>query len=86
MLLYEVGRVEMGVLGILHNILEVSDVSSDELAGAFGTAISSQVTAMTVNRDLQWDRAYKTHYYNHLMQCPLAARVVKIIESLTTCF
>ena len=86
MLLSEVGRVEMGVLGILHNILEVSDVISDELAGAFGTVISSQVTALTVNRDLQWDRAYKTHYYNHLMQCPLAARAVKIVDKLDNLF
>lgn len=86
MLLSEVGRVEMGVLGILHNMLEVSDVSSDELAGAFGTVISSQVTALTVNRDLQWDRAYKQRYYNRLMLSPLAARVVKIVDKLDNLF
>jgi hypothetical protein len=85
-LLPQVKKVEMGVLGILHNILEVSDVSSDELAGAFGTVISSQVTALTVNRDLQWDRAYKTRYYNDLMQCRLASRVVKIVDKLDNLF
>lgn len=86
MLLSKVGRAEVGVLGILHNILEVSDVSSDELAGTFGTVISSQVTALTVNRNFQWDRAYKTRYYNQLIQCPLTARVVKIVDKLDNLF
>ncbi len=77
---------ETGVLAVLHNVLEVSDVSLDELTAAFGRAISSQIRALTVDREAQWDKAYKLGYYNQLMRGPLAARVVKIVDKLDNLF
>ena len=77
---------EIGVLAVLHNVLEVSDVSLDVLTDAFGSAISNQIRTLTVDRDVQWDKAYKVGYFNQLMQGPLSARVVKIVDKLDNLF
>ena len=76
----------IGMLAILHNVLEVSDVSVDMLADAFGSSISNQIVALTVDRDLQWDKAYKAGYYGKLIEGPLYARVVKIVDKLDNLF
>lgn len=76
----------IGVLAVLHNVLEVSDVSVDTLSEAFGSDISKQIETLTVERDLQWDKTYKASYYNQLLQGPLSARVVKIVDKLDNLF
>jgi (p)ppGpp synthase/HD superfamily hydrolase len=85
-LLSETERAETGVLAILHNSLEVSDVSLDMLSAAFGVEISNQIHALTVDREFQWDSTYKKNYYEQLMQGPLSARIVKIIDKLDNLF
>jgi (p)ppGpp synthase/HD superfamily hydrolase len=77
---------ETGVLAVLHNVLEVSDVTLGELTAAFGSAISKQICALTVDREVQWNKAYKTNYYNQLMHGPRAARIVKIVDKLDNLF
>ena len=77
---------ETGVIAVLHNVLEVSDVSTDVLSATFGSCISNQITVLTVDRDVQWDKAYKVNYYSDLMKGSLSARVVKIIDKLDNLF
>lgn len=76
----------VGALGILHNVLEVSHVSADTMEKNFGRNISEQVVALTVDRNIQWDRTYKTAYYKDLMAGPHFTRVVKIIDKLDNLF
>lgn len=76
----------VGVLAVLHNVLEVSDVSVDTLSASFGKDIADQIEALTVDRVLQWDKAYKTGYYGRLMAGPASARVVKIVDKLDNLF
>lgn len=75
-----------GVLAVLHNVLEVSDVSAEKLSSVFGSEISNQIEALTVERDVQWDKAYKTGYYGKLMEGPPSACVVKIVDKLDNLF
>jgi (p)ppGpp synthase/HD superfamily hydrolase len=77
---------ETGVLAVLHNVLEVSNVSLGELTAAFGSAISDQIRALTVDRAVQWHKPYKVCYYDQLMNGPLTARVVKIVDKLDNLF
>jgi (p)ppGpp synthase/HD superfamily hydrolase len=79
-------KSEIGVLAVLHNVLEVSDVSVNGLSETFGSGISNQISALTVDRDVQWDKGYKAGYYNQLMQGPLSARIVKIVDKLDNLF
>ena len=75
-----------GVLAVLHNVLEVSDVSAKKLSATFGSGISNQIESLTVDRDVQWDKAYKVGYYGKLMECSLSVRVVKIVDKLDNLF
>lgn len=77
---------EIGVLAVLHNVLEVSDVSLEELSATFGNGISDQIKTLTVDRDVQWDKVYKVGYYSKLMEGPLSTRVVKIFDKLDNLF
>jgi len=76
----------VGVLAILHNVLEVSDVSVDTLSAIFGHGIADQVQALTVDRDVQWDKVYKAGYYSRMMAGPVSTRVVKIVDKLDNLF
>lgn len=75
-----------GVLAVLHNVLEVSDVSVGTLSETFGSGISNQIETLTVDRDVQWDKTYKAGYYGKLMAGPLSACVVKIVDKLDNLF
>lgn len=75
-----------GVLAVLHNVLEVSDVSAKKLSATFGSGISNQIESLTVDRDVQWDKAYKVGYYGKLMEGSLSVRVVKIVDKLDNLF
>ncbi|PQA76608.1 HD domain-containing protein [Rhodoferax sp. TS-BS-61-7] len=75
-----------GVLAVLHNVLEVSDVSVDILSETFGSDISNQIETLTVDRDVQWDKTYKEGYYGGLVAGPLSVRVVKIVDKLDNLF
>jgi len=86
MLISESKKSEIGVLAILHNVLEVSDVSLNELTKTFGGEISNQISALTVDRQVEWDKSYKAGYYNQLMHGPLSTRIVKIVDKLDNLF
>lgn len=75
-----------GVLGVLHNVLEVSVVSVVKLSETFGGEISGLIQTLTVDRKVQWDKTYKSDYYGKLMAGPLFARVVKIVDKLDNLF
>lgn len=75
-----------GVLAVLHNVLEVSNVSVDTLSETFGRGISNQIETLTVDRNVQWDKTYKAGYYGKLVAGPLAAHVVKIVDKLDNLF
>ena len=51
--------IDYPVLGLLHNIIEVSDISKAVLSHHFGDLITEQIEVLTVERSLQWDEAYK---------------------------
>jgi (p)ppGpp synthase/HD superfamily hydrolase len=77
---------ETGILAVLHNVLEVSEVSVETLSDTFGSGISNQIEALTVDRSVQWDKTYKKGYYGDLLAGSLSVRVVKIVDKLDNLF
>lgn len=77
---------DVGILALLHNVLEVSDISPGALAEAFGSEMAAQVTNLTVDRAVQWDQPYKIQYYSKLMEGPHSSRVVKILDKVDNLF
>jgi (p)ppGpp synthase/HD superfamily hydrolase len=79
-------NVDLGVVGLLHNTLEVSSISSAELAAKLGAGVAEQIVNLTVDRKQQWDAPYKQWYYDRLNAGAKAARVVKVFDKLDNLF
>jgi (p)ppGpp synthase/HD superfamily hydrolase len=77
---------DIGILGLLHNVLEVSAISHFELCQKFGKSVADQIVALTVERKLEWADTYKATYYQKIIEGPRAARIVKILDKLDNIF
>ncbi len=77
---------EIGLLGLLHNVLEVSSVEPDTLRQLFGEKVFRSMSILTINRDLAHDFEYKRLYYQRITEAPLATRVVKVLDKLDNVF
>ena len=85
-ILSEMRSIDYPVLGLLHNIIEVSDISKAVLSHHFGDLITEQIEVLTVERSLQWDEAYKKEYYKKINNQPHSCRAVKIIDKFDNLF
>jgi (p)ppGpp synthase/HD superfamily hydrolase len=86
MLYYDKINVDLGIVGLIHNVFELSDYTKDFISEKFGEKISNQVSNLTVNRNLQWNEDYKNAYYEKIMNGPREARIIKIIDKLDNLF
>jgi len=79
-------NIDTGIIGLLHNVFELSSTPVDLISTQFGESIAEQIVDLTVNRDLQWDQKYKESYYTKINSNPLACRIVKIFDKLDNIF
>jgi (p)ppGpp synthase/HD superfamily hydrolase len=77
---------DLGVVGLLHNTLEVSSISRQDLAARFGAGAAEQIFNLTVDRKQQWDARYKQWYYDRLNAGAASARIVKVFDKLDNLF
>lgn len=85
-LISRTASAEVGIIGLLHNIFEVTDISVSTLDQHFDPTFGEQILALTVDRSLQWDEEYKKEYYARLNTFYHNACVVKIIDKLDNLF
>ncbi len=85
-ILSEKKSVDYPVLGLLHNVLEISAVKAKNLKQSFGYSILKQIEVLTVNRTYQWDKIYKKEYYDMIINQPHSCRVVKIVDKFDNLF
>lgn len=86
MLCEECENIDFGIVGLLHNVFELSDTSTKIIAKHFGESIANQISDLTVDRELQWDYAYKQDYYNRINSNALSCRVVKVFDKIDNMF
>jgi len=79
-------NVDLGIVGLIHNVYELSDYTIDFIVDKFGKKISDQILNLTVNRDLQWNIDYKKEYYKKIENGPIEARIIKIFDKLDNLF
>ena len=79
-------NIDFGIVGLLHNVFELSDMAPEILASVFNESISNQILALTVDRNRQWDHVYKKDYYDRINSNPLSCRIVKIFDKLDNLF
>ena len=82
----EKSPIEAGIIGLLHNVLEVSNTSHADLKKRFGFQILNIIETLTVDRNFEWDSKYKKDYYSAIESLPVNARIVKIIDKFDNLF
>ena len=78
--------VEAGIVGLLHNVFEVSTISSEVIDQRFGKEVTFMITTLTVDRAIQWDLFYKKKYYTSINNLSENARKVKVIDKFDNLF
>lgn len=73
------------IIALLHNVLEVSDISSNQLCEKFGKNIADSIVTLTVDRK-QTSLEYKTRYYSSIYSGYKGARVVKVLDKFDNIF
>ena len=79
-------NVNLGILGLLHNLYELSEINVELVIENFGNKISNQILNLTIDRDLQWDQDYKSEYYKKIENDSLETPIIKIIDKLDNLF
>lgn len=85
-LLSQRDNIEAGVIGLLHNILEVSKLKKNDLKKNFGDKIANAVEILTVDRKRQWEDEYKKNYYSSINNFSVSVRVVKVLDKFDNLF
>lgn len=78
--------LEAGIIGLLHNVFEVSATSQEDINNRFGNEILFMINTLTVDRKLQWDLPYKKKYYSGIYALSENARKVKVIDKFDNLF
>jgi (p)ppGpp synthase/HD superfamily hydrolase len=79
-------KSDVGVLGLIHNVLEVSDLTEKSLTKTFESEMAMYVSTLTVDRTFQWNREYKIDYYRRIKNKASPCRIVKVIDKLDNIF
>jgi (p)ppGpp synthase/HD superfamily hydrolase len=73
------------VVALLHNVFEVTAVTSEEISKRFGHDISGIISILTVDRKLQPLREYRQSYYAEILRSRAATRI-KVLDKLDNMF
>lgn len=83
--LMEPANSETVIVALLHNVLEVTDVSAANLEKRFGGDISDAISALTIERNKSGEE-YLEAYYTGIIGCSRPAIMVKILDKLDNLF
>lgn len=79
-------NIDLAIIGLIHNVFELSDCSKQLIENLFGKRIRDQVLNLTVDRNLQYDYEYKKTYYARISDGPLESRIIKIFDKVDNLF
>lgn len=75
-------NIDYPILGLIHNIFELSNIDKSEMTSLFGYKIVKEIEVLTVDRDFQWDHEYKKKYYERINAHSHTCRLVKVLDKL----
>ncbi|OGX23534.1 MAG: hypothetical protein A2Y03_05155 [Omnitrophica WOR_2 bacterium GWF2_38_59] len=78
--------VDTIVIALLHNVLEVSVLTFEDMREKFNSRVAGSMKALTVDRSRQYNREYKASYYQKINELFLGGRIVKILDKLDNLF
>lgn len=74
------------ILGLIHNIFEISDIDYESIKKKFGSSIAEQIRVLTVDRKKDWDSSYKKKYYETIYSQTVSCRIIKILDKFDNLF
>ena len=77
---------QIGAVGLLHNILEISNVDEEEIENNFGRTFLECLTTLKVKRNQQWDPTYLKEYYQNIYLQNSFLYKVKVVDKLDNLF
>jgi (p)ppGpp synthase/HD superfamily hydrolase len=77
-------NIEVIKIALIHNILEMTSISEEDLRDAVGDEVANAISTLTVNRTL-WNEEYKINYYEKLRSMENAS-IVKVLDKLDNLF
>ncbi len=79
-------NINLAIIGIIHNVFELTNYSEEYIEDLFGKNIKNQILNLTVNRIVQHDNKYKKEYYSKINNGPIESRIVKIFDKIDNLF
>lgn len=86
MLLYDNNNIDAAILGLIHNVFELTSRSEQEISLLFGPKISKQAFVLTVDRKYQWEKDYKKEYYEKINSESIECSVIKVLDKIDNLF
>ncbi|MCK9579555.1 MAG: HD domain-containing protein [Methanoregula sp.] len=69
------------VVALLHNVLEVSKITYEEIQNLFGEPVALALRALTIDRKRK-DQSYLKVYYSRIEAAPVGCAMVKVADKL----
>ncbi len=73
---------QVGVICLIHNVLEISDVEEERIEKHFGKEILDGLITLKVDRDQQKDPEYLKAYYKGIADLNPYLKTVKVVDKL----
>ena len=70
------------MIALLHDVVEDSDVTIEEIKALFGDKVAEGVDLLTKNIDFKDDITYQNKYFWHLKRAPKKVQLVKLADRL----
>lgn len=77
---------KVGIIGLIHNVYEVSNVEQEEIEKKFGAEISECLSVLKIDRNQQWDGKYLERYYENIYKKNSYLFRVKVVDKLDNLF
>ncbi len=80
--LSKISPEKVGIIGLIHNIMEISDVNHEDIIDHFGMEVYEGLSALKVDRKLQTDPDYLRKYYHNIANINSYLMNVKVVDKL----
>ena len=81
-----VNKLDIGILSLLHNVLEVSSMHKKILKKRFGNELVYYLDCLNIDRSKRWNESYLKKYYKKIYSTNKIAQIVKCMDKFDNLF
>ena len=79
-------QLDIGILSLLHNVLEVSNMHKKILKKKFGNELVNYLDCLNIDRSKRWNENYLKKYYKKIYSTNKIAQIVKCMDKFDNLF